>query len=191
MKTQEIKILLQRYFNGESSLEDEQILEAYFTGENVAEELREYAEFFGGLSILSNSIDDSSIEDDVMDYILENEHNEKTKFRKMWITVTGIAASIIIVLGGFLFFQEQQKPFKDTYKNPEQALAVAHQTLQFVGSKYNKGIAELSNFETLEKGNKTMKKGIAPVNAFFDEIKKMESETKQNPIKENTGNDSI
>lgn len=193
MKAQEIKILLQRYFNGESSLEDEKMLEAYFTGENVAEELQEYAEFFGGLSVLSGSVDDSTIEEDVMDYILENEHLEKTRFRKMWITVTGIAASVIIVLGGFLFFQEQQKPFKDTYKNPEQAFAVAQQTLQFVGSKYNKGVAELSNFGKLEKGKKTMKKGVAPVNTFFDEIKKMQTGTVQNQIKEkqNTGNDSI
>ena len=176
MKTQEIKILLQRYFNGETSLEDERLLHEYFKGGNVDEELQEYAEFFGGISDLTNSIDDSTIEEDVMDFILENEHLEKTKFRKMWKTVTGIAASVIIVLGSYLIYEQQQKPFEDTYQNPEQAYVVAQQTLQFVGSKYNKGMAELSNFKKFEKASNSIKKGIAPVNEFYEGLEKIEKE---------------
>ena len=103
METKEVKQLLQRYFNGESSDADEQQLEAYFRSEDVANELKEYTEFFGGIAELTSVNDDTALEEDIMDYILENEHREKTKFRKMWQTVTGVAATIIIVLGGFLF----------------------------------------------------------------------------------------
>lgn len=174
METKEIKRLLQLYFNGESTLEDERTLEAYFRAGDVAKDVAEYAEFFGGISELSNVVDDSSIEEDVMDYILENEHREKTKFRKLWINVTGIAASVIIILGGFLFYQQQQKPFDDTFENPEQAYEYAEQTLQFVSAKYNKGFAELSNFGMLQKANEPLKKGVAPINEFFEIIKKME-----------------
>ena len=173
METKEIKQLLQLYFNGKSSLEDERNLETYFQSENVAEELEEYAEFFGGISELTSTVDDSTIEEDVMDFILENEHKEKTKYRWLWKTVTGIAASIIIVLGGFLFYQEQQKPFKDTFENPEVAYAHAEQTLQFVSGKYNKGLAELANFEKLQTASEPLKKGVAPINEFFKGIEKM------------------
>ncbi len=174
MKTAEVKQLLQIYFNGESTFEEERRLETYFRSENVAKELAEYAEFFGGISELANTTDDSTIEDDVMDYILENEHKAKKHYLGMWKMVTGIAASIIIVLGGILFYEQQQKPFIDTFDNPEEAYAYAQETLEFVSGKYKKGLSELANFEKLQIANKPLKKGIAPVNEFYKSVEKME-----------------
>ena len=177
METREIKRLLQLYFNGESTLEDERKLEAYFGAGDVADELKEYAEFFGGISELSAIAGDPTIENDIMDYILENEHHEKTKYRSMWKVVTGIAASVIIVLGGFLFYQQQnQQPFEDTFDDPEVAYAYAKQTMQYVSGKYSKGLAELSNFEKLQTATEPLREGVKPVNEFFDDIKKMETE---------------
>lgn len=175
MKTEEVKILLQRYFDGESTDADERSLEAYFQSGEVDDEVAEYAEFFGGLSELAARVsDDPAIEDDIMDYILENEQREKTRYRSMWKVVTGIAASVIIVLGGFLFYQEQQKPFNDTFNNPDEAYAYATHTLEFVSGKYNKGMAYLSNFEKLRKANAPVKKGTEPVVEFYEGIEKME-----------------
>jgi hypothetical protein len=175
METKEIKQLLQQYFNGESSFKEEGKLEAYFQSGNVADEFVKYMEFFGGISNLTSAVDDSTIEEDVMDFILENEHKEKTKYLTMWKMVTGIAASIIIVLGGFLFYQQKQKPFDDTFDNSEQAYAYAEQTLQFVTGKYNKGLAEFSNFEKLNTANKPINKGVARVNEFYEGIEKIKS----------------
>lgn len=176
MKTKEVKDLLQLYFEGESTLDEEKRLEAYFQSESVADELKEYAEFFGGISELTAVAGESTIEDDVMDFILENEHQEKTKYRSMWKIVTGVAASIIIVLGGVLMYEQQQKPFKDTFDDPEKAYAYAEQTLKFVSSKYNKGLAELSNFEKLQDGSTELQKGLRPVNEFYADIEKMNNE---------------
>lgn len=170
MTTKEIKNLLQLYFEGETSLEDERRLETYFQSDELAEELKEYAEYFGGISELTAVAGESTIEEDVMDYILENEHHEKTKYRQMWRIVTGIAASIIIILGGVLMYEQQQKPFKDTFDDPEVAYAYASQTLKFVGSKYNKGLADLSYFGTLEAATEPLEKGIKPINDAFKKI---------------------
>lgn len=175
METGKIEKLLRNYFNGESTDKEERLLEKYFQSGNVAENLLEYTEFFKGIAELQSSADDSNIEEEVMDFILENEHKEKTKYRWLWQTVTGIAASVIIVLGGFLFYQQQQKPFADTFQNPEEAYAYAQQTLQFVSGKYNKGLAELSNFDKLGKATNPIKKGIAPVNEFYNAIEKIEN----------------
>jgi len=195
METSKIEKLLRNYFNGESTTEEERELESYFRSGNVAEEFREYTEFFNGISDLSKTFDDSNIEEEVMDFILENEHNEKTKYRWLWQTVTGIAASIIIILGGFLFYQQQQKPFDDTFKDPKEAYAYAQKTLNFVSGKYNKGLAQLSDFGKLEKATQPMKKGIAPVNEFYNAIEKMEKTQVQPEIKDSEknrkSNDSI
>lgn len=181
MNTKDIIQILQHYFNGESTLEDEKKLEAYFSSGEVADELKEYTKFFGGISELAERAEDSTIEDDVMDYILENEHQEKTKYRSMWKVVTGIAASIIIVLGGFLFYQQQnQQPFEDTFDDPEVAYAYALQTMKFVSGKYSKGLAELSNFEKLQVATKPIKEGVKPVNKFFDDIKKLNTMEESN-----------
>ncbi|MDX1284570.1 MAG: hypothetical protein R3182_06150 [Draconibacterium sp.] len=173
MEVKEILQLLHRYFNGESTDAEERTLEAYFQSGEVAEEVAEYAEFFGGISELATAANDPTIEDDVMDYILENEHKEKTKYRSMWKTVTGIAASIIIILGGFLLYQEQQKPFDDTFTDPDDAYAYATQTLQYVSGKYSKGFNELSNFEKLRKANNPVKKSTAPVVEFYEGVEKL------------------
>lgn len=174
METEKITKLLQTFFNGESTIEEERALEAYFKSGNVAEEFKEYAAFFNGISELTNITDDSNIEEEVMDFILENENREKNRYRWLWQTVTGIAASVIIVLGGFLFYQQQQKTFDDTFENPQEAYAYAQQTLQFVSGKYNKGLAGLTSFDKLQKATQPIKKGIAPVNEFYQTIEKME-----------------
>jgi len=176
MKTEEVKILLQRYFEGISTDSDERRLEAYFQSGEVDAEIAEYAEFFGGIAELADVADDPTIEDDVMDYILEQEHREKTRYRSMWKVVTGIAASVIIVLGGFLFYQEQQKP-TDSFNDPKEAYAYASHTLQFVSEKYNKGFAQLSKFDKLQKADEPVKKATKPVVEFYKGIEQMESET--------------
>ena len=130
METEKITKLLQTFFSGESTIEEERLLEMYFKSGNVAEEFKEYAAFFNGISDLAKVPDDSNIEEEVMDFILENENREKNRYRWLWQTVTGIAASVIIVLGGFLFYQQQQKTFDDTFENPQEAYAYAQQTLQ-------------------------------------------------------------
>lgn len=174
MELKEIKQQLQRYFDGESSDLDERQLEAYFRSGNVADELKEYAGFFGAISELAGTVaGDSTIEEDVMDHILENENREKTRYRWLWKTVTGIAASIIIVLGSIMIYEQQQKPFKDTFDDPEQAYAYAQETLRYVSSKYNKGLAELSNFDKLRQGSTELKKGLKPVNEFYEGIEKV------------------
>ncbi len=184
METSKIEKLLHNYFNGESTTEEERALESYFRSGNVPEQFREYVEFFNGISDLTKTFGDSNIEEEVMDFILENEHNEKTKYRWLWKTVTGIAASVIIVLGGFLFYQQQQKPFDDTFKNPEEAYAYAQQTLAFVSTKYKKGISGLAEFNKLQKATEPLKKGVAPVNEFYKAIERME----KNSYKKTTEN---
>ncbi|MGM0620671.1 MAG: hypothetical protein ACQETJ_06480 [Bacteroidota bacterium] len=176
METQEVKQLLQRYFEGESSVSDEQKLKDYFQCGEVAEELEEYAGFFGGIRELSKAADDDSIENEVMDYILENEAEEKSKYRTLWKTVTGIAASIIIVVGGLLLYQQQDKTYEDTFENPEVAYAVAEDALEYMSAKYNKGLAELSNFDKLQTASQPLRNGVEPVNEFYENIENMDSE---------------
>ena len=108
METTKIKALLQKYFEGETSPAEEKMLENYFNSGKVDSSLQEYAQFFEGISKLAGNNRDRALESDIMDYILENETKEKSKYRWLWQTVTGVAASVIIILGGFLYYQQQK-----------------------------------------------------------------------------------
>jgi len=121
----------------------------------------------------------SQVENEIMDYILENESQDKNKYRWLWQTVTGIAASVIIVIGGMLLYQQNNQNYEDTFENPEVAYAVAQDALEYMSAKYNKGLAELSNFDKLQEASKPLKKGVQPVNEFYENIRKMGSEQGQ------------
>ncbi len=173
MEMQEIKQLLQHYFNGESTMAEERQLEKYFQSGNVAEELREYTEFFSGISRLSDAERDEALEGEIMDFILKNEPVVKPKSRWLWQTISGIAASIIIVVGGVLFYQQDKESFKDTFDNPEEAYAYAEQTLGYISEQYNRGLAGLEHFEKLQTASEPMQKGLKPVNEYLEKIEKM------------------
>jgi hypothetical protein len=176
METKEIKQLLQRYFNGESTLAEERLLEKYFQSGNVADELKEYEGFFSGVSALAETGRDEELEGEIMDFILKNEPKKKTNKRWLWQMVTGIAASIIIVIGGLLFFQQSEEQFKDTFDNPELAYAYAEETLGYISAKYSKGLSGLANFDKLETATEPMQKGVRPVNEYLEMIENMGKE---------------
>ena len=167
MEKKEVKQLLQRYFEGASSEKEEDILKSYFKSEDVPKEFQEYKEFFNGISGLSKITDDN-IENEIMDHILELEVKNKSGYRRLYLAITGIAASLLIILGGILL-RQQPKPFKDTYNNPEVAYDYATKTLAYVSEKYNSGIEKLAHFETLQNAVEPLKQGMKTVNEFYDE----------------------
>ncbi len=176
METKEVKQLLQRYFNGESSLAEERLLERYFQSGNVATDLKEYIGYFSGISALSETGRDEELEGEIMDFILKNEPKVKPNNRWLWQMVSGIAASIIIVISGLLFFQQNEEQFKDTFDNPELAYAYAEETLGYISAKYSKGMSGLANFDKLETATEPMQKGVRPVNEYLEMIENMGKE---------------
>jgi len=184
MKTLEIKNLLHQYFEGETTLEQEQRLVDYFNSDEVAEELKKYTGLFIGLSELTatTAVDsDDSFNAEILNYIEKNEASTKNSTRKMWQFVAGIAASVILVVGGFLMYQQEEQQFKDTFDDPEVAYAVAEQTLSYVSAKYNKGLASLSSFEKLQTAAEPLQKGINPVNEYLQLVEKIGTDNTLNP----------
>jgi hypothetical protein len=167
METKEIKHILQRYFEGESTAEEERMLKSYFHSGRVAGELKEYTGLFTGISELSELNKDDRIEEEIMDFLLESESKEKVKYRGMWQMVTGIAASVIIVIGGLLFYQNRDQQFEDSFDDPEVAYAYATQTLEYVAAQYNKGLKPLENFDRLETAAQPLSSAAKPVNEYM------------------------
>ncbi|HCY40546.1 MAG TPA: hypothetical protein DHV48_04215, partial [Prolixibacteraceae bacterium] len=141
MESQKINSLLQKYFDAETSLEEENELINYFSSGEVDESLKMYVPMFSGMKELS--VDkDADLSEDLMNHILESEHKEKLRYRWMWQMVTGVAASVILVMLAVNFFSTKNQ-WNDTFTDPELAYSEATKTLEFVAGKYNQGMAQL------------------------------------------------
>jgi len=156
---------LQKYFEAESTLDEESELINYFNSGEVDDQLKPYIPVFSGLKELSVN-ENEELGEDLMNYILESEHKEKLKYRWMWQIVTGVAASVILVMLAVNFYSNKDQ-WDDTFSDPKQAYTEATKTLEYVAGKYNKGMAQLKPIGKIEdaaspfySGMKTWNKGI-------------------------------
>lgn len=188
MKSGEVIILLRKYFEGETTLEEERLLREFFRQELVPEELQPYRKWFTGLGIM----DDNSLAADegqllttvngnsvaagkdrfftaagLAAMIEERDHGKRIRMRSIRYAVTGIAASLMVTLGT-LFWYQQQPDYRDTFDNPQQALSVAGETLAFVSAKYNKGLEQLAVMQKLTEAVRPAREPLSVLNRGFE-----------------------
>ncbi len=177
MESQKIHLLLQKYFDAETTIDEENELITYFTSGEVDDDLKMYVPLFSGIRELSAE-DDPNLGDDLMNFILESEHKEKLRYRWMWQIVTGIAASVILVMLAVNFYSSQTQ-WKDTFSDPKQAYSEATKTLEYVAGKYNKGLAQLKPIGKIERAVNPLKSGVSKLNKGFKQIDEMKTLNKK------------
>lgn len=177
MESQRIHILLQKYFEAETTLEEENELITYFTSGEVDEKLKMYIPMFSGIRDISTE-ENADLSDELMDYILESEHKEKVKYRWMWQMVTGIAASVIVVMLSVNYYNSRTQ-WKDTFTDPQKAYAEASKTLDFVAGKYNQGLAQLRPIGKIESAVNPLNSGMKKLNKGFDQMNELNKKLKK------------
>jgi hypothetical protein len=177
MESQKINILLQKYFDAETTIDEENELITYFTSGEVDENLKMYVPTFSGIKELSAE-EVPGLGDDLMNYILESEHKEKLRYRWMWQIVTGVAASVILVMLAVNFYGSQNQ-WKDTFSDPKQAYSEASKTLEYVAGKYNKGLAQLRPIGRIENATDSYRSGMKKLNKGFEQMEKLNEKLKK------------
>jgi hypothetical protein len=150
MELVRIEQLIDKYFEGQTSIAEERELKAYFSSSDVAQHLEQYRNVFG--------------------YFTQAKKQEFTKsvplqprkqLNVLWLS---IAASIVIVFGVVTFRSldtEVVQPTGElgTYDNPELAMAETQKALDLVSEKLNVGIESVSYINEYESTkNKIFKK---------------------------------
>lgn len=149
--------LLEKYWAGETTLEDEQILNLYFNQTVLEAHHKELIPYFNYLKTERNiSID---VTDQVMQKIKMPVAQPKV-IQLGWRRIISVAASILLVLSiSLAVFQYQQikKPEispLDTYQSPEEALEQTKAALAYLSARMNRGTDKAVNgiimTETLE-----------------------------------------
>ena len=138
MELNRIKNLLELYFEGETSLEQEAVLQNYFTSDEVAPELESYKPVFAAFA---------QVQQDGFTRKIELPQDKPIRY---WIP---IAASILLCIGLFLTFNQKQESDHDlgTYKDPEVAALKTKQALFMMGNFVNESTGNLNKLEAFEE----------------------------------------
>jgi hypothetical protein len=132
---------------------------------------------FSGIRNISAE-ENADLSNELMDFILESEHKEKVKYRWMWKMVTGIAASVIVVMLSVNYYNSRTQ-WKDTFTDPQQAYAEASKTLDFVAGKYNQGLAQLRPIVKIESAVNPFNSGMKKLNKGFDQMNELNKKLKK------------
>lgn len=177
MNTDNIKKLIEAFYNGETTAEEEQILKDYFNGDNIAEELEEEKDIFVQLydakpievpstlkPRLENLIDDLAAQE--KEEVVISEPKQSKRHLMRWIG--SIAAGVAILISAGIYFKgksninpsiNEYTQMKDTYSDPEEAYKEAQKALALVSSNFNKGVSQVNVVsESLDKTNEILNK---------------------------------
>lgn len=132
MELAKIETLLDAYFEGETSLEQETILRDYFATNNVAPHLAAYQQLFVGLKTAQEEVLEREI-------ILPTVSTSK-ETKRWWY---GIAASLLVVIGVASLLMPSNQLSQEE-QDALMAFNETKETLLLLSKSFNKGTEELA-----------------------------------------------
>ena len=158
-KLEHINKLLQRFYEGESTLAEEQELLDYFSQGPVPDEFLPDKELFEAMRSTSGKPVDApeSLNERILSAIDEVDEKEVRVRRVSWLSLSGLAAGLLVLLGIYFMFLREEPSRKliaeDTYEDPMMAYREAKKALSFVSYKFSQGTGEL---QPLKEVNETI-----------------------------------
>lgn len=157
MKTDNIKQLLERFYSGETSPEEEKLLADFLLQDNVSDEFLTDKKLFLALNENLVEVPQSSSKaiESLIDSFGEIPSEKKVKKLHIRYWAIGVAASLAIIFGVSQFQKNQQADstlFTDTYKNSDDAYRATMDALQLFSKNFSKGT------ESVEKANARLEK---------------------------------
>ena len=161
MDSKQIEQLLEKYWNCETSLEEEKMLRDYFRGE-VPESLKETADLFRYFEMQqANAVGGSDFDAAVIKQIKHQKPEGKSV--KMFINYARIAAGLIVVVTATYFVRlEVRKAYPpeivDTYSDPKLALEETKKALMMISKGFNKAQKEAGKIKAFNEAEEKLQK---------------------------------
>jgi hypothetical protein len=156
MNEQKIHELLQRYFNGATSLSEESELQRYFAEGDIHDSLKAYQPMFVFFA------EERTVEPPV--------RKPTARYINLsWVAITSIAASIaILLLVGLPKTQDHYIYYVDGQRVYDQATALesAESSLQMLAASMQKARSSMTALETVQEGNKPLQQLSKIANAY-------------------------
>jgi len=152
MNGEEIRKLLEKYYNAETSEKEEIELRRFLSGDDFPDDLREERAIFQGFDQLSGIKGPSDdLEKKIMDSIRhDGGESKRPRTRRIYLTLSSIAAGLLVLTATYLFLTRESGP-RDTYSDPEIAYAETMKILYDVSVKLNSGMEGLESVGRMEE----------------------------------------
>lgn len=156
MKLHEIELLIEKFYNGETSLEEEEMLRDYLNQETVPEQFIAVKEHF---IILKNEkeleLDDAF--DEKFIQLIKKEETQSNSLKIWTYRLSGVAATILLfVMVWFGTDLLQPREVYGTITDPSLAFLETRKAMDEVSKKLNKGL--LPAEKTVKKIDKNVKR---------------------------------
>jgi len=155
MESQRIKTLLDKYYQGETTLEEEKLLKEHFSKNSPSDiDLADkyLVDFF-----LANKTQIPVDLDEQLDNLIENEWERETKLKFSTILKwAGSVAAVLIVALGILYYEKKDNPvvLADSYQDPQEAYEETKKVLLFISNKMNSKTTSLKHLSEIDNSLK-------------------------------------
>lgn len=160
MDSRQLDELLQKYWNAETSLEEEQHLREFFAREPVPEALKETASLFRYFEMQKSvGMNDAQFDQELKKKI--KPAGKVVSFSVMQLA--RIAAGLLVVVAATFFVrQEIKKAYpeepEDTYSDPKVAFEETKKALMMISKSFNKAQKEASKINVFNEAQEKLKK---------------------------------
>jgi hypothetical protein len=159
MELNEIKTLLEKYYDGLTSSEEDQALRNIFCRQRVPDELAADREFFLYLDSQKKIVPmNRGLQKKLASQIDSwNKKERRVRYIHLGYKFASIAAVIAILIVSYLIIKPPENKHvitvyeKDTYADPKLAYAEVKRTLLYISEKLNKGTKPLSHVSRLNE----------------------------------------
>lgn len=161
MDSKQLNLLLEKYWNCDTSLEEEQQLREYFRG-NVSENVKETADLFRYFeSQQKQQVGGAGFDEAVRKKI--RQHQPQGKSRRMLFNYARIAAGLLVVVTASYFVRtEIRKAYSpevvDTYSDPKLALEETKRALMMISKGFNKAQKEAGRIKVFNDAEEKLHK---------------------------------
>jgi|WetSurMetagenome_2_1015567.scaffolds.fasta_scaffold05297_9 hypothetical protein len=180
MKEEELKRLIEKYYNGESTVEEEKSLRKFFRYGNIPRGYEAEKVIFGfydeSAPIPEPSVD---FESRILAGIdASGRGHSSLKIKRFILPALSAAAGLLLLAGSYFFFTSRAGAL-DTFKDPEIAYSETIKILRDVSTRMNRGAQALEpvgkmnevskkSFETFNKSTRIVEKNLKSLNYLQD-----------------------
>jgi hypothetical protein len=173
-----VRKMLERFYQGESSLEEERLLEQYFSSTAVPEEMLPDRELFQALRTEEDPvIIPEGLNDRIIGVLDREERKEQRSRRISLYSLSGLAAGILALIAVYVFFLRTDDPGLlasqeqvDTYSDPQDAYEEAKRTLAYVSQKLNQGTSGLDHMKQAGRTSSQSMRSLSKINKANKEL---------------------
>jgi hypothetical protein len=166
MDLNRVEILLERYWNCASTVEEENELKLLFNSNEVPDELKDSAALFKYFAQQRQATLDEKFNEDIIEKIKLQKSPTIRKMNSSFRNYMRVAAAVLVILAASFIFRMEywqgEKPkmllVEDTFQTPEEAYAETKKAFMLIAEKMNSGRKQAQKIGIMNEAENKIRK---------------------------------